>query len=149
MRVADICVKEVIHTGKDTTTREAALIMRKAHVGDLIVTEMTSEGPIPVGIITDRDIVLSVVAPGLDANVITVGDVMRPELVTTREDEDFLDCMRLMRRKGVRRLPVVNERGALTGVITVDDLIHLMTEEMFELSELMTRERSKEVSTRL
>jgi CBS domain-containing protein len=148
MPIRDVCVHQVVHVGRETTIADAAQLMRRHHVGDLIIAEADGDEPRPVGIITDRDIVLSVVAPGLDPNVITVGDLMGEDLVTAHEDLGVAECIYRMRSRGVRRLPVVNDRGSLVGIVTVDDLIEMLSNELAEISRLIAREQGREAQTR-
>jgi CBS domain-containing protein len=148
MPVKDVCVRSVVHVNRDTTIQEAALLMRQHHVGDLIVADADHDGRRPVGIITDRDIVLSVVAPKLDASVITVSDVMGDDLVTCREDMGVSEVIHKMRTRGVRRMPIVSERGDLVGVVSIDDVIELLAEELSEVSKLIAREQGREVRLR-
>ncbi len=148
MPVKDVCVRNVVHVSRDTTIQEAAQLMRQHHVGDLIVVDQDHEGMRPVGIITDRDIVLSVVAPKLDASVITVADIMGEELTTCREDIGVSECIRKMRARGVRRMPIVSQRGDLVGIVSVDDLIEMLAEELNEVSKLIAREQGREVRLR-
>jgi CBS domain-containing protein len=102
----------------------------------------------PVGIVTDRDIVVAIVALGLDSAVLTVGDIMGPELETVLEDQGVFETIYQMRRAGVRRIPVVNKQGYLVGIISIDDLIQLLAEEMSELAKLISREQRKEAYAR-
>ena len=148
MPVKDFCVRSVVHVDRDTTIHDAAHLMRQNHVGDLIVVDRDHEGVTPVGIITDRDIVLSVVAPKLDATVITVGDVMSSELVSCREDLGVTECLRKMRTHGVRRMPIVNERGFLVGIVSIDDVIEMLADELGEVAKLISREQGREVRLR-
>ena len=148
MPVKDVCTRNVMHVSRETTIQEAAQLMRQHHVGDLIVADHDHETIRPVGIITDRDIVLSVVAPKLEASVMTVGDVMGAELVTCPEDMGVSECIRRMRSKGVRRMPIVNERGNLVGIVSVDDMIELLADELGEVSKLIAREQGREVRLR-
>ena len=148
MPVKDVCTRNVMHVGRETTIQDAAQLMRQHHVGDLIVADSEHEAIRPVGIITDRDIVLSVVAPKLDASVITVGDIMGDELVTCLEDMGVSECIRKMRAKGVRRMPIVNGRGDLVGIVSVDDVIEMLADELSEVSKLIAREQGREVRLR-
>jgi CBS domain-containing protein len=147
MPIGEICNREVVFAHRTTTIREAAILMRQYHVGDLVVVEENGKRK-PVGIITDRDIVISVVAQGLDANVLNVGDLMRPELVTAQQNQGVYETIQQMRFKGVRRLPVIGEEDELIGIIAIDDLVALLAEEMSELAKVITREQAIEVVTR-
>ena len=147
MPIGEICNREVVFSHRNHTVREAALLMREYHVGDLVVVEENGKRK-PVGIVTDRDIAISIVALGLDPDVITVGDIMGPELVTVRENQGVFETIQQMRLKGVRRLPIVGEEGALVGIVAVDDLVALFADELSELSKVIAREQMVEVKTR-
>jgi CBS domain-containing protein len=143
-----ICERDVICAGRDTTVQAAAKLMRHYHVGSLVIVDETYGRRVPVGIVTDRDIVVEVNALDLDPNVITVGDIALPELVTVREGEGVLQTAEIMRYKGVRRLPVVNEAGDLIGIVSIDDLLEVLTEQMTEMARVLGREREQEVHAR-
>ena len=148
MPIGEICNREVVLSHLNHTVREAALLMREYQVGDLVVVEEENGKRKPVGIVTDRDIAISIVALGLDPDVITVGDIMGPELVTVRENQGVFETFQQMRFKGVRRLPIVGEDGALVGIVAVDDLVALFADELSELSKVIAREQMVEVKTR-
>jgi len=119
MPIGDICVRDVVVTGRDTTAREAAKLMTKHHVGNLVVVREEAGGQaVPIGIITDRDIVRNVVAEALDPATFTLGDLGARELVTAREDQGIFECMQHMRINGIRRMPVVDREGGLVGIIS-------------------------------
>lgn len=147
--IGSICSRDVVFATRDATVAVAARLMREHHVGSIVVVEQMNGGKrLPLGIVTDRDIVVEVIAPGLDANTITVGDIMAPELVTVTESEGLLETMEIMRYKGVRRIPVVDEAGQLTGIASIDDLLEMLAEEMSELAKIVSRERAHEVQAR-
>lgn len=148
MPIGDLCNRDVIVTSKENSLRRAAELMRHFHVGDLVVVEGKNGMSVPVGILTDRDIVVSVVAKGLDINLFSVGDVMSVDLVTANEHDGVYETLQLMRSRGVRRLPVVNDDGALVGILTVDDLVDLLSEEMSDLSQLIAQEQALEQGRR-
>jgi CBS domain-containing protein len=102
----------------------------------------------PVGIVTDRDIVVEVVAAGVNPESLTVGDIMGSGVATVRESEGLFEALRYMRDKGVRRMPVVDHDGSLVGILTLDDLLSLLAEEMMELARLVSHERQREASGR-
>ena len=147
MPIGEICNREVVFSYPNHTVREAALLMREYQVGDLVVVEENGKRK-PVGTVTDRDISISIVALGLDPDVIRVGDIMGPELVTVRENQGVFETSQQMRLKGVRRLPIVGEEGALVGIVAVDDLVALFADELTELSKAIVREQMVEVKTR-
>ena len=148
MPIGKVCVREVLVAPKSTTVQEAARIMRQHHVGDLVVVDTVDGRKIPAGIVTDRDIVISVVATKLDPAVFTVGDLVTAELATVREDQGIFETIQQMRVQGVRRMPVVDGDGALVGIVAVDDLIQLLGEELHELSRLISREQVHEARNR-
>ncbi|MDP1644052.1 MAG: CBS domain-containing protein [Thiobacillus sp.] len=148
MAVGEICNHEVVIAEKALSVVDAAQLMRKHHVGDLVVVEERGGCKYPVGIVTDRDIVVEVVAAGVSPEALKVGDIMGPEVATVRESEGLFEALRYMRDKGVRRMPVVDREGGLVGILTLDDLLSLLAEEMTELAKLVSHERQREASAR-
>jgi CBS-domain-containing membrane protein len=148
MAIGEICNREVVIAEKALSVREAAHLMRNHHVGDLVVVEERGGRKHPVGIITDRDIVVEVVAPGVNPEALTVVDIMGAELATVRENEGVFEALRYMRSKGVRRMPVVDGDSGLVGIVTLDDLLSLLAEEMAELAKLVSHERQREATAR-
>ena len=148
MTVGAVCNREVIVVDKTASIVEAARLMRKYHVGDLVVVEDRAGKRVPVGIVTDRDIVLEVVAEGVDMNDVNVGDIMSNNLVTARENDSVLETIKIMRAKGVRRLPVINDANDLVGILAVDDLIDLFSEQIVDLARLIAREQQRETERR-
>lgn len=147
--IASICNRSVAFTTPDTTVAAASKLMRHGHVGSLIVVEQLNGGRrVPVGIVTDRDIIVEVVATGLDPGVITVGDIMSRDLVVGRESDTVLETLEVMRFKGVRRLPTVDGDGQLVGIVTVDDLLEALAEQLSELARIVAREQSREIAAR-
>jgi CBS domain-containing protein len=138
----------VVVAERTDTVVEAAKLMRRYHVGDLVVVEERSGQRIPVGIATDRDLVVEVLAEEVAPEQVTVGDVMSTELITVFEHQDAADAMERMRSGGVRRIPVVDDLGMLQGIITADDLVDLFAEQMQELAKLIRRERQREQDNR-
>jgi CBS domain-containing protein len=121
-----IAIKPVVTASIRMTIAEAARAMRAKNVGALVVVNAGR----PVGVLTDRDIVMNVVAQGKDPDVARVGDLMRRKPAVLRADAGLLDAAQMFARTGVRRLPVVDRRGELTGIIAIDDLVILLGNEM-------------------
>jgi CBS domain-containing protein len=144
----ELCSRSVVFVERDSTVELAAQLMRRHHVGTVVVVDDTKGARVPVGIITDRDIVIEVNAAGLDQNAITVGDIMAPELVTVREDDDLLHTLGVMRYNGLRRLPVVDGSGSLAGIISIDDVLEVFSEQMAEMARALRREREHEIRSR-
>ena len=148
MPISEVCNREVVIVQPDDTVLEAALLMRQHHVGDVLVVEDRGGRHIPVGIVTDRDLVVEIMAPQLDPETITVRDIMAPDLVTVKENTGLYEAIEQMHAQGVRRLPVVDAGGGLTGILTLDDLIELLAEEMTALAKLVKHEQKKETLIR-
>jgi CBS domain-containing protein len=148
MLVGKICNREVVFAEPDTSIAEAARLMREHHVGGLVVVQEKSGKRVPVGIITDRDLVIEVIAEGVDMRDISVGDIMSDQLVTAREGDDLLETLKMMRAQGIRRLPVIDDDGVLAGILTVDDLIDLFSEQIADLARLIAFEQRREQERR-
>lgn len=125
-----VCIKPVVTASAQMTVNQAARAMRGKNVGALVVVNAGR----PVGMLTDRDITIEVLAQGMDPDVTRVGDVMHKKPVTIREDLGILDAAKAFAKTGVRRLPVVTKAGVLVGVIAFDDLIMLLGNEMGHLA---------------
>ena len=148
MSIGKVCNREVVFALKANTAREAAQLMRRHHVGDVVIVESRDGHRVPLGIVTDRDIVIEVMAMGLDPDAVTGGDIMSQEIVTARESDGIFETIQLMRRKGVRRIPIVSHGGGLIGIVSIDDLLELLAEELTGLSHVMPRERAAEAKAR-
>jgi CBS domain-containing protein len=145
MPIGEICIREVVICNRATDVAEAAEFMRRYHVGDLVIVDDSGGKRVPVGLITDRDIVTSVVALKLDPTKVSVGDLISREVIVVREDEGVFETIEHMRAHGIRRVPVVDQQGALVGIVAVDDLIELLADELEKVSKLISREQAREV----
>lgn len=148
MPISEFCNREVVFATRKTSIPEAAQLMRQHHVGDLVVVDESDGKRVPVGIVTDRDIIIEIIAESLDFNDFCVGDIMSPQLFSVQEKEGVFETIRLMHIKGVRRIPVVNLEGGLEGIVSADDMLDLMSEEMSELAKIAPSERARESRTR-
>jgi CBS domain-containing protein len=149
MTIGELCTREVVYIGRNESAAEAARLMRKHHVGSLVVLDPPGADARPAGIVTDRDIAVGVVALGLDAERTPVEGVMRPGITCIREDEGLGRAVALMRSEGVRRLPVVDAGGVLVGIVSADDLLELVAEEMAGLAGMIGRESGRERKERV
>jgi CBS domain-containing protein len=149
MPIGEFCNREVVFATRETSIPEAAQLMRQYHVGDLVVVDEISGKRVPVGIVTDRDMVIEIISQALNINDFSVGDIMSPQLVSVQETEGVFETIRLMRTKGIRRVPVVNQEGELKGIVSADDILDLLAEEMAELSKVAPREQEREVKTKI
>lgn len=148
MSVGEICNREVVIAERSMSVAEAARLMRSHHVGNLVIVENTGTRNHPVGIVTDRDIIVEVVAAGEEPASLAVGDIMGAELATVLESEGIFETMRYMRTQSVRRMPVVDHEGGLVGIVTVDDLLTFLAEEMTELARTISRQQEREAAAR-
>lgn len=144
MAIGEICNREVVVVTRDNSALEAARLMRQHHVGDVVVVMEEGGLRTPVGILTDRDIVVDAIAVGLDPATLKVGEIMTPDLATVAEDTGVFEAIRYMRDKGVRRMPVVDGDGDLLGILALDDLLDLLAEELGALARLIAREQNRE-----
>lgn len=144
MSLKECCNVGVICCDADTPLPEVAALMRKHHVGDVIVIEDKDGSRMPLGIVTDRDIVMETISVQIDASVFTAGDIMTSPLVCAREDEGFVETLRLMRQHKIRRMPIVTQAGALCGIVTADDLINLLAMELSLLTAAIIDQPMKE-----
>lgn len=148
MRIADVCTHRVVSTQATVSVREAAEAMRQHHVGALVVVEKPNGERIPVGIVTDRDIVVAVVATGGNADKLTLGEIISKPVATCTESEGLFAAILTMRERGVRRLPVLNAKGGLAGMVSADDIYGALGAQMVDLGEALAREETREMQER-
>lgn len=146
--IGKFCIHNVITVTRSMTIIDASALMRRHHIGALVVVEETRDGNVPIGILTDRDIVVEVVAAGVSPTTIKVGEIVQRPVITIGEDAGYAETVRHMSVSGVRRMPVVDARGALVGIITVDDILRQLAGPLLALAELAGRERHFEAGTR-
>lgn len=144
LNAADICNRTVTIAERGMPLTEAAQLMRERHVGCLVVVDDTAAGRTVVGMLTDRDIVTAVVAKSLDPARWLVEDVMTTDVVTALEVDSIKDMLSAMRRKGMRRLPVVTPQGLLIGLVTLDDLLPIMAEQLHDMAAAIEAEHLHE-----
>lgn len=149
LTTGEICTRSVSIAFRDTSLNGAARLMRENHVGCLVVVDDSAGQRIVLGMLTDRDIVTAVVASDLDPAALSAGEVMTTDLVTAREDDSLIDLMRTMRRKGVRRIPVVGGQGELVGLVTLDDVLAILAEELGLLVAAIDSEGQRERQMRV
>ncbi|WP_243656856.1 CBS domain-containing protein [Paucimonas lemoignei] len=130
MNAGEICNRVVVFATEDMTLKEAADLMRTEHVGSLVVVREADIGRIVIGMLTDRDIAIVAMAREFDPQTLRVGDIMSTDLVTAREEDSINDILSMMRVHGVRRVPVTSENGVLIGIVTLDDMLDILAEEM-------------------
>jgi CBS domain-containing protein len=149
MNVGDICSRRVVTASAQLDIQAAAELMRQEHVGFLVVVPEYPRGPQPpLGVLTDRDIAIAVVAKRADPVALKVGDVMSIQPVVSGETDPIDLALRTMRRAGVRRMPVVNGHGEVVGVLSLDDVLESVAREMDSISGAVRSGRQIEGVTR-
>lgn len=150
MPITEFCKTDVAVVDKNSSVVLAAKRMREAHVGDVVVCERANAGICkPIGILTDRDIVVGLIALEIPFETVRVEDIMTPTLVTVNKNAGIYETIHLMETYGVRRLPVVEDNGALFGIVSSGDLLELLSTEILALSRLSARQKIKEQEIRL
>ena len=145
MTTGEICNRNVVVAPKTELVVDAAKRMRTSHVGALIVVEHREGRHMPVGIVTDRDIVISAVAGDVDhIHHLRLSDLMSLDLVTVQEVESIESALKKMHEHGIRRLPIVDRTGSLVGILTLDDVLQYLTAQHDELVALVAREQQRE-----
>jgi CBS domain-containing protein len=143
MKVGTLCVRQTVMVKKDDSLEEAAKLMRDYHVGTLIVVDAFEERNRPLGILTDRDIAVRAAAEGISMQT-PVSQLTGSELVTAAEEELLYDVLDKMKSRGIRRIPVVDSEEYLVGILSMDDIIEFLTDEMKEITALFYRETKEE-----
>jgi predicted transcriptional regulator len=144
MRVGEYCKKAVVAIAGNVDAADAAKLMRAEHVGFLVVYREGDVLQKPVGVLTDRDLVLEVVARDVDPHAVTVEDVMSRQPLIANEDDELSDMLQGMRVAGIRRVPVVDARGALSGIMAIDDAIDVVTGLMCDIAGSIKSEQRQE-----
>jgi len=144
MGIGEVCNRDVVFVNREVTVHAACRLMRHYHVGSLVVVDEGEGKRVPVGVVTDRDIVVEVLAMDLDIRVITVGDIMSSELTVAPESMGVAKAIELMRFRGIRRLPIVDEESRLVGIVSVDDLVDMLADELSGIAHIVSREHVRE-----
>ena len=132
----------------DTPAVVVAQLMRQHHIGALVVVD-AQEKTRPVGIVTDRDLVLELMAEGLDPSVFTAGDIMSVNLVNATPEMDEMDAVELMKTHRLRRLVILDAEGQLAGIVTMEDVLEQLANELANLAEGLAGARDREIVERV
>ena len=144
MKIGEICNRQVVIIRPEESLLEAGKRMREYHVGCLVAVQEEQGRRSPVGILTDRDLLIQVLSEGVSLEKIAVGDLMASKLVTANIEDEVYETIKIMQEKGIRRLPVVDSEKNLIGILAMDDLLEFLTEEIQGLSKIYSREQRKE-----
>lgn len=140
MKIGELCKRNVVTTVGRASLADVAKLMRQHHVGTVIVIDPPGSR-MPAGIVTDRDIVVEAIAADLNPRNLTAAEIMSSELVTAFEGDDAAWSLKVMRERGVRRLPVVSEAGELVGIIALDDLLESASVAIADVVQAVGTER--------
>jgi CBS domain-containing protein len=140
MNIGELCRRDVVTATAATSLTELSQLMRTNHVGSVVVTGAAGERK-PLGIVTDRDIVVEVLAMGLNPAAVTAGDIMSTSPAVSRAGDDVLWALKVMRDRGVRRLPVVDDKGDLAGMLAFDDLMQHVGTTLGDIAHVIGTER--------
>lgn len=137
MSVGRICQRDVDTAEPNETVYCLAERMHQRTIGALVVVDDEAR---PMGIVTDRDLVIRVLAATRDPLTTPACDVMTPYPKTVKEDTPIELALQLMRSGAFRRLPVVGKKGQLVGIVTLDDIMMLLSEELRDVGKLIASE---------
>jgi CBS domain-containing protein len=151
MNIGQICQRRAVTVQPTDELRTAAKLMRENHIGFLVVVQpsLPEGGQEPIGVITDRDIVVSTLALDVDPKSVSVGDVMTPKPAVALAQDSVADAIHQMRHRGVRRLPVVGDYGKLIGVIALDDILTRHADEVGAAAAVIVKARDEESRSRV
>ncbi|MGZ3695312.1 MAG: CBS domain-containing protein [Bdellovibrionota bacterium] len=144
MDLRKIGKRKVATVYRDTSVGDAARFMRESHLGDVVVIDRSDGKIVPIGILTDRDIVMSTTALRMSPFDFKVEDVMTKSLVTAQSNASLTQIISLMKEHGIKRIPLVNEVGELDAIVAIEDVIRLLAEELFALSQVYERQQDLE-----
>ena len=145
--IKDFATSVVAVVEPETPALVVAKLMRQHHIGALVVVDAT-EKTRAVGIVTDRDLVLELMAEGLDPAVFTAGDIMSVDLVIATPEMDAMDAVQLMKTHRLRRLIMVDDSGRLVGIATMEDVLELLARELSGLAAGLAGARDRETLER-
>ncbi len=148
MKAGEFCNRDVVFIEKGASVAEAARLMREHHVGSIVVVDETKGARRPIGMLTDRDIVIEFVTQDVAPEDVEAGDAVGAEVVTVSVDTALYETIELMLQHGVRRVPVVDKDGALVGLFASDDALELLTEQLQQLAWLVSKQRRQESKRR-
>ncbi|HFK5908135.1 TPA: CBS domain-containing protein [Legionella pneumophila] len=148
MRIGEFCNRDVVMMNGDESVKQAAELMRTHHVGDIVLVEEFKGHRVPIGIVTDRDLVVEVMALDVNPEGLAVQDIVTRSVLVAREEDSLIDSLEFMKEKGVRRLPVVDNDHELVGIITIDDITELLAEMLHKVVGVVDRQEKIEKQQR-
>ncbi|MBX9793146.1 MAG: CBS domain-containing protein [Burkholderiaceae bacterium] len=138
MNIGSLCSHRIVTIDSSCSLTQAAGLMRERHVGSLVVTSATDDGTHVTGVVTDRDLVIHVLAQGIDGEQVDVGDLANRNLASVSEADDVSQALSVMQQHGVRRLLVTNaDHHQLIGIVSLDDLTAACARDMERLAQVI------------
>lgn len=144
----DLYEKDVVSIASNANLSEAARLMRENHIGDVVVVEDRNGGSRPIGILTDRDLVIETLGQEVLPDAVRVNDIMSKSMICAKSTDGIYDMIRLMKDNGIGRLPVVDEKGSLVGIVTAKKILDLLVQELGELVSYSERQHARENDSR-
>lgn len=148
MKLQSLCQRALVTIEADQPLQRAAQLMREQHVGALVIVEPRPEGTLVVGIVTDRDLAIEVLARGGDAAQQPVRRFAGTALVSAPADADVAEAVVTMQTAGVRRLLVHDADGHLLGLVSFDDLLQACVAPLAGLAEVLRKNLARETAER-
>jgi len=142
MNVGQVCSRPAIHVAASASLSKVARLMYQHRVGTVLVAKEPLDHPVVVGIVTDRDIVRAQLERATALSVLSAEDVMTRDPLELCETDSLADAIQRMRARGVRRAPVVTQRGILVGVVSTDDLVRQVAVELSGLATLLSKQHA-------
>lgn len=143
LHAKDICRSDVVTADEHTSLYEVSRLMRQYHIGDVVITRSGNSGQAPIGMITDRDIVVRGIACDVALDEVAAGDLSAQDLVTVRPEADIFEIVSTMNAHAVRRVVVGNDAGYI-GIITFDDILWALSLLVSNLSAVTERQIQRE-----
>ncbi|MDD9933633.1 MAG: CBS domain-containing protein [Myxococcales bacterium] len=144
MQIGQLCNRRVVVARRMESAAEIARLMRDEHVGSVVLVDERDGQRVPVGIVTDRDLVLTVVADNRACEATPIGKVMSEDLYCATEEQDVYEVLEQMRARGIRRVPVVDGSRTLQGIFSFDDMVEWTSAQLAEMTRLIQREQRRE-----
>lgn len=143
MNVGEICCRDVVIAGKQDSIFMVARLMRDHQVSNVVMVESRNGINVPLGVLSDRDIVIKIIAEGLDLNHIRVGDIINGQVLTAHEGDDVTITLKRMRHSGIRRVPIVSQDNGLIGILSIDDILDTVTEQLNDIDQIIAHEHTR------
>lgn len=147
-QLKDFATSVVAVVEPETPALLAAQLMRRHHIGALVVVDAQDKTR-PLGIVTDRDLVLELMAEGLDPAIFTAGDIMSVDLVLASPEMNAMEAVALMKLHRLRRLVIADAQGRVVGIVTMEDVLALLTQELANLAAALAGARDREIVERV